>query len=178
MITGRCRFNLYLLCAFCALAALVAGCQSAEKKKQHQYATFRLHSEVYKESMDFSTTVPIFREKPVMVTINKDPLITEADVADARIVDDAGAWAIQIQFNRRGTWLLEQQSTSNPGRHVAIYSEWGQPKESRWLAAPVLKRRISDGRLNFTPDATHEEAEVIVMGLTNLVREIEKKSKW
>jgi preprotein translocase subunit SecD len=176
MITGRSRFNLYLLCA---LLALACGCQSPEEKKSKQFSTLRVHAEVEREERDFGTTVPIFREKPVMVTVNKDPFLTEADVSDARIVDESGVWSIQIQFTRRGTWLLEQQTTSNPGKHVAIFSEWGAtPQKSRWLAAPIFRHRISDGRLTFTPDATHEEAEEIVMGLTNLVREVEKNSKW
>jgi PII-like signaling protein len=162
------------------LLALVCGCQTAEEKKDKKFATLRLHVEVTHEAMDFSTTVPIFREKPVSVTINKDPFITEADVSEARIIDDTGVWAIQIQLTRRGSWLLEQQTTSNPGAHIAIFSEWGstKPKQARWLAAPALRRRISDGRLTFTPDATHEEAEEIVLGLSNLAKVVEKKSKW
>jgi preprotein translocase subunit SecD len=176
MITGRSRFNLYLLCT---LLAFVCGCQSPEEKKEKQVSTLRLHVETQKEAMDFSTTVPIFREKPVMVTVNKDPFITEADVQEAKIVDDAGVWAIQIQLTRRGSWLLEQQTTSNPSKHIAIFSEWGgKKKDARWLAAPVFMRRISDGRITFTPDATHEEADEIVLGLNNLVKQIEKKSEW
>jgi len=51
-------------------------------------------------------------------------------------------------------------------------------KNERWLAAPVISRRIPDGVLVFTPDASRAEADDIVLGLNNIAREVEKKNKW
>ena len=42
--------------------------------------------------------------------------------------------------------------------------------EGRWLAAPRINKRIADGVLVFTPDATREEAEQIALGLNNLAQ--------
>ena len=73
---------------------------------------------------------------------------------------------MSIQFDHQGTLLLEQYSTLNRGRKFAIFTQFGDKlKESRWLAAPIISRRITDGLLMFTPDATREEAEQIARGL-------------
>ena len=65
------------------------------------------------------------------------------------------------------------------GKRFAIFCKFGEHlKNERWLAAPVISRRIADGVLIFTPDATREEADEIVLGLNNVGREVEKKTKW
>ena len=70
-----------------------------------------------------------------------------------------------------GTALLEQCTTRNRGRRIAIFSQFGEKmKDYRWLAAPVISRRITDGVLVFTPDATREEAEEIAAGLNNVAK--------
>ena len=47
-------------------------------------------------------------------------------------------------------------------------------KDYRWLAAPVISHRISDGVLVFTPDATREEAEEIALGLNNVSKKVHR----
>jgi preprotein translocase subunit SecD len=176
MIFDRSRFNTYLLSV--VALALVSGCHTRGDKKE--IATLRVHLEVMAESMDFSTSVPIYRAKPVMVTVDKSPFLSEANVAGAKVVDVPGGFKLEIHFDHRGTWLLESYTTTNPGKHFAIFSafEFQKKKEGRWLGAPIQSRRISNGILAFTPDATREEAEQIVRGLTNIAKENQDKSKW
>ena len=72
-----------------------------------------------------------------------------------------------------GTVLLEECTAANRGRRIAIFSQFGEKiKDYRWLAAPVITRRISDGVLVFTPDATREEAEEIALGLNNVSKKV------
>ena len=180
MISGSGRFNIYLLCL---LVACASGCQSPEKKlakkKEKQISTLAVHLEVIPDTMDFSRTIQVFRDKPVDVTIDKRPFLTELDVAEAKIVEDRGGWALQIQFVRHGAWLLEQYTTTNPGKHMAIFSSFGlDKKEARWLGAPLITKRISNGTLTFTPDATREEAQEIIFGLNHVAKEVAEKSKW
>ena len=86
--------------------------------------------------------------------------------------------AIKIEFNSTGTVLLEQYSATNPGRHFAIFCQFGpEQKEQRWLAAPLINQRITDGKLVFTPDCTREEADEIVLGLNNVVSKIKKRGR-
>jgi preprotein translocase subunit SecD len=175
MMTAHRRFNIYLLVA---LAGLAGGCQST-KDDDEAAATLKVHLEVTPDSMDFSKQVPIFRAKPVMVNVDKNPILTEAFVSEAKLIEKDGTFEIEIQFERRGSWLLESYTTTNPGKHFAIFSEFGADlKESRWLGAPIIHRRISNGILTFTPDASREEADQIVKGLNAVAAKVREKSKW
>jgi hypothetical protein len=165
----RNAFNTYLIVTLLGTLC-AAGCKSLGKKKE--VSTLRLHLEVNPDGTDKNGPVPIYRDNPVYVNVEKEPFLNEGRIAKAAVVDVMGGFAIFIQFDRRGTWLLEQYSTANKGRRVAIMSQFG---DARWLAAPVMTKRISDGTLVFTPDATREEAERIVRGLMNVVKEIQEK---
>ena len=175
MKISRLRFNLYL----CVALAVFVGCQTEKLKRKHQPSTLRVHIQVHPDGTNMSEPVPIFRERPVMVNVDKIAALTEANLAEAKVVDAVGGFAIRLQFDRRGTWLLEQRSVESRGQRFAIFCQFGPDlKESRWLAAPIVARRITDGVLVFTPDATRAEAEEIVLGLNNIARVVKKKTKW
>ena len=166
----RCRFNIYLAVA---LAAVVAGgCRtSPESKAKKQLSTLRLHLETGRDASVTSETVPIYRQHPYMITVDKMPFLNEANVADARVVEGRGGFALRIQFDHAGKSMLEQYTTDNRGRRFAVFSQFGEElKTIRWLAAPFISRPITDGVLIFTPDANREEAEEIALGLNNLVK--------
>jgi len=178
MITGRSRFNIYLLFLF--VAFLACGCGSTKSKKDEPLSTLRIHMEVAMVVLDFGIKVPIYRANPILIPVDKQPFLTELNVESAKVVNDAvGGFALQIEFNHSGALLLEQYTTANPGRHMAIFSLFGKEKtDSRWLGAPIISRHISNGILIFTPDATREEAERIALGLNNYHKQSEAKSKW
>ena len=177
MITGRRRFNLYLLATL--VTVLACGCQTAKNKKDKQLATLRIHLESSAADLDRSIQVPIYRERPVQVQVQRDPVLTEAHVASARVIDVLGGFDLMIQLNREGTFLLQQYSATYPGKHFAVFSQFGEKgKESRWLAAPRFGRLISDGIIQFTPDCSHEEADEIVKGLNNVAKKNESNEKW
>jgi preprotein translocase subunit SecD len=159
-------FNVYLLAALLAMAGLL-GCKSMKKEET---ATLRLHLEVNPATAAKNGPVPIGRSNTAYVNIENDDFLTEAQVSKAALVDNVGGFAIMIQFDQKGTWILEQYSTANLGRRVAIISYFG---EARWLAAPIMEKPIKDGVLIFTPDASHEEADKIVRGLNAVAREMQ-----
>jgi hypothetical protein len=165
----RNAFNTYLVVALLGTLC-AAGCKSLGKKKEA--STLRLHLEVTPDGTDKNGPVPIYRDNPVYVNVEKEPFLNEGRITKAAVVDVMGGFAIFVQFDRRGAWLLEQYSTANKGRRVAIMSQFG---EVRWLAAPVMTKRITDGTLVFTPDATREESERIVRGLNNVAKELQEK---
>jgi preprotein translocase subunit SecD len=168
MIIWPKRFNIYFLCL--TLLATAAGCRSPESDHKKQLAVLHVYLEVPPDTMGMSASAPIYREHPTSVTVARAPFLGEGDVAAAKVVEDkVGGFALQIQFDQRGTWTLEQYSATNPGKRFAIYAEFGDKMAiHRWLAAPIIARRISDGTLTFTPDATREETEQIVRGLNNV----------
>lgn len=163
------RFNLY----FAAFLVLFSACKSPEdKKKGKEASTLRLFLEVPGSGMDRSTGVPIYRKDPIMVSVEREPFLTEADLDSAAVIEARGGFSIEAQFNGHGALLLENVTVSHKGQRIAIQSHFG---ETRWLGAPVITRRIPNGQLVFAPDATREEANRIVRGLTNVIAKIKKK---
>lgn len=150
---------------------LLAGCasdKSREANPKKQITGLRLHMETTTGRASPGIEVPVFRDRPVLVPIDRDAFITEANVVAAAVVEQPGGFAIEIQLDRQGTWLLEKYTVTNRGRRIAVLASFAG--EDRWLAAPVIPKIISNGRLVFTPDATREEAERIVRGLNNVAR--------
>ncbi len=169
------RFNLYLL-PLLVMAVTLTGCKT--KKSDEKVASLRLYLENRAQVPGSGKTIRVLRQDPVLVTINTEPMLTEANVAAAALLDTPGGFAIEVRFDESGTWILEQYTSANPGRHIAIFSQWSeQTKDSRWLAAPIISHRIANGILSFTPDASRDEAKQIVLGLNNEAKLIAKANK-
>lgn len=83
-------------------------------------------------------------------------------------------YAIRIIFDSTGTILLDELTTSNKGRHIAIFCQFG---DIRWIAAPLITQKNLNGVFVFTPDATREEAERIVRGLNNVAKAVQPKKE-
>jgi hypothetical protein len=178
MMIVRNRFNTYFA-IFLGLF-FAAGCHTAPKEPKC-VATLRVHIQVDPQPMDFSREVPIYRAKPVLVPVDRSPFLTEANVKSAEIVDvPGGGFSLQIEFGRQGKWLLEQYTTTNPGRRMAIFSAFtdGKITEERWLGAPRIVKRIGDGKLVFAPDATREEVEIIVSALNAQAEKNKEDLRW
>jgi preprotein translocase subunit SecD len=179
MLTRFHCFNIYLFTTLLLLPVL-NGCRStpeemAEKEKKKYRAVVRVHLEAPRVNDGFSIQAPIFRESPILLPVTRDPVLYERDVTSASIVEEHGGFAIRIEFNEHGKLVLESITTGNRGRRLAIQSVW---KESRWLGAPVIAERITDGVIKFTPDATREEAERIVHGLNNVVKAMKREERF
>jgi preprotein translocase subunit SecD len=175
----RCdRFNLYLFMVLCL--ALGSGCHSTEskdhqeaKKHKQQLSTLHLHVESVPDTFGRTEQVQVLRSQPFLLTINKEAFLTERNVKQAKVIDALGGFALDIQFDRQGSWLLEQYTASIRGKHIGIFSQFVNPSEDklnsgRWIAAPLISNHITDGHLLFTPDATRQEAEQIALGLNNV----------
>jgi len=179
IICGR-RFNIYLASALVMFVAL--GCQSLETKKKKEEAVFRAHIETNPDASDRVKAIPIYRAHPILVNIDSSPVLNETMIADAQVVDTIGGFSLSIQLDRKGTWLLEQLSNESRGKRLAIFCQFATPTgnggtDGRWLAAPLLLKRISDGVIVFTPDATREEADQIALGLRNTAKHYENDQK-
>ena len=169
---GR-RFNLYLL--LMAALALAAGC-ATDKKADKQTAALRVHLECAANFASSSQTITLLRSQPVQANITKEPILTEANIVAATLLETPGGFAVEVKFNDTGKYTLEQFSSANPGRHFVIYGQWGKTiKDGRWLAAPIIGHRLAGGVLAFTPDADREEARQLVLGLNNVAKLAAKK---
>ena len=164
------RFNLYL--ALVMVLALFCGCETEKKKEKKETSALRIHIQTGSGPEGSTQTVSVLRTDPVSVTIGHDPVLTEASLIFARVIDTPGGFAVEIQFNESATMMFEQYTAANPGRHFVIFGQWGEKvTDGRWLAAPLITHRIATGRLSFTPDMTRKEADRLVLGLNHVAKE-------
>ena len=172
----RHAFNTYLTAGLLLLAVGCASEKSREADPKKQLTGLRVHMESTPGDSTPGIEVPVYRARPVLVPIERDAFITEENVVAAAVVEQRGGFAIEIQLDRQGTWLLEKYTVTNRGRHLAILCSFAT--EERWVAAPFIDKYISNGRLVFTPDATRKEAERIVRGLNNVARKTKHDSRF
>jgi preprotein translocase subunit SecD len=168
------RFNVYF--ALAAAVALLCGCQTSQHDKaDKKTGALRVYIETNPGPEGTSKTITLLRADPVVLTIAPDPILTEASIIAAKVIETPGGFAIEVRFDEISAMTLEQFTATYPGRHLAIYGQWGdKPATGRWLAAPLITHRIGDGVLAFTPDATREEADELVLGLNNVAKKIQK----
>jgi preprotein translocase subunit SecD len=169
------RFNIYFGVAL--TLALACGCNSTAHKKKAALSTLRLHMEMSRDRLGRSQNISVNRSVPVVLTVDKVPFLTETNVKEAKVVEDRGGFAVRIEFDQEGTYLLEQYTVANRERRVAVFCQFPTLPEyalgpGRWLAAPKITGRITDGFLTFTPDATHEEADLLVLGLNHVAADV------
>ena len=164
----RQRFNLILTAA---AALLLAGGCATGKKADKQLAILRVHVESSANLAGGGRTISVLRHEPVAVTIGSEPILSEASIIAATLLETPGGFAIEVKFDETGGWVLEQYSATNPGKHFAIFGQWGEKlAEGRWLAAPQISRRLAGGILAFTPDCSRDEAKELVRGLNNAAK--------
>lgn len=165
------RFNLYLLLLTSGLPLI--GCQT--NKSEKEIASLRVHIESRAQLADTGKTISVLRSSPVLVTIGPEPVLTEANVLAARLLHSEGGYAIEVKFDDMGTYVLEQYTSANSGKHFVIFCQWSdKAADGRWIAAPIITQRIPNGLLSFTPDASEAEAIQIVTGLNNMAKQIAK----
>ncbi|MGA2871817.1 MAG: hypothetical protein ABSF34_21990 [Verrucomicrobiota bacterium] len=167
------RFNLYLT-AFLVLALAGAGCSTFKKKKEEPVSAVRVNIESTANAEGEGQTISVLRADPVLVTVSKDPVLTEADLLQAAVVATPGGFSVELKFDETGAWTLEQFSAAYSGKHFVIYAQWGPKlKDGRWIAAPLITGRNASGVLAFTPDMSHDEAQKFVAGLNAVAKKIQ-----
>ncbi len=164
------RFNLFL--ALMALAVL-CGCQTDKKNKD--VSALRLHIEAGSNDSGLTQAVSVVHDDPMLIIVEKEAVLTEANLIEAKVIDARGGIAIEIQFDESSALVLEQYTAANPGKHLVIFGQWGKKlADGRWLAAPLITHRITGGVLSFTPDMSRAEADRLVLGLNNVAKIISK----
>ena len=124
------QFNIYLVLA--TTLALLVGCDT--DRPRGPAGALRIHLEAGADSSDTSQTVSVLRTDPVLVTIAKQPILTEANIVATREIAAPGGFAIEIRLDETGTWVLEQYSAGNPGRHSRHFWSMGRQAGERPLA--------------------------------------------
>jgi len=134
----------------------------------------RVHIESPVAAGDETQVVSVLREDPVVVTILKEPVLTESDLLRALLRESPGGFYVELVFDETGALTLEQYSAAYQGKHFVVFGQWGDKlKDGRWLAAPILGARNTVGTLAFTPDMSRAEAEQWVRGLNATAKKIQ-----
>lgn len=152
--------------------ATPAGGTKAKKPKPINHV--RVHVENRHDLPERTLPVQVGRSDPMHFTVEKLPILNEVHVDRAALLEEGGLFRVQLRFNRIGARILESYSSAAAGRHLLILTDIDD--ESRWLAAPVIRQRISDGVLAFTPDASREEMERLVRGLNEAIEK--RRKRW
>jgi preprotein translocase subunit SecD len=174
MKTGSALFNGFL--ALALISAATSCSTSEERKRNKELSSLRIHVEGDRGTTDRSSAIAVHRAEPLYLNIERDAVLDESFVAAAAVIDQPGdLFAIEIKFDRRGSWILERTTVMNRGKHLAVFSDFGD--KARWIAAPEITAKNSSGRLVFTPDATREEADRIVRGLNHVAKKMEQ-DQW
>jgi hypothetical protein len=170
MVTRPAHFNLILLGLLIPLAAGLAGCSLLKLGKDHKTATLRVHLECNPQLLDRVEKISVLRAAPMQISIERYSFLSEKQIESARVIDRDTGHVLSIKFNQEGARLLEHYSALNSYKRFAIRSQFRQETNvfDRWLAAPVIRGRIGDGVLTFSPDASREECDVIVRGWNNV----------
>jgi hypothetical protein len=178
MMTKFVRFNLNLCLALTFIFATACHSTPEEKKKKKEakeVAYLDLHLEVNRDGSTDNEEVTINRSSPYTINVDKMPFVSSGDIDEAVIVDDFGGFVIRVKFDWRGTQLLDGVTSANHNKRIAVFARF---PDSRWIASPVIRKRIGDGVLAFTPDCSREEAERIVRGLNNVAKKAKEADKW
>lgn len=165
------RFNYYLFGVLVVLGGCASGPDRAQQKEQ---SLVQLFLEAEADIGDQTAIIQVCRSAPVPVRVYKRHFLDTAELVDAAIIDVVGGFVVQLRFTPHGALVLEQITTAHRGSRIAIYAMF---PAGRWLAAPVISNRITNGVLVFTPDATREEAERLVRGLNNTAVRLGNKPK-
>ena len=177
MVVRLKRFNIYLLLA--VAACCFSGCFGPEHAKKKLAATLSVHLETSHQAGARAETISIFRNSPIEMFVEREAFLSEAFITEAKVISVMDGFAVTVQFDHRGSMLLEQYSAGNRGRHLAVRARFGKDlDQTRWLAAPLIAGKMANGVLTFTPDATREEADQIVLGLNNVAKKIQGKLGW
>jgi len=169
------RWNINGIFYALTVAFLLCACKTTEeKKKEKQQTLLKIHLEKTRDDKPDQADVPVYRARPVVIHIDTKEILNNIDILGASVVDVQGGFGIRLAFDNHGKHVLENLTAMNAGKHLVIYAAW---PEVRWLAAPMITRRMGNAELIFTPDATREEADQIVLGINNIAKKV-AKGRW
>ncbi|MFN0066951.1 MAG: hypothetical protein ACKVYV_04870 [Limisphaerales bacterium] len=170
--TARRGFNPVLPILWLALlAGLLASAAEGEKKKSKKPKDpefLRIYFESPRDTTQRAMEAKVGRSSPMSITIEKLPILSEAHMKIVEVVDQGGGPSLRITFNRMGKRLLENYTSTGVGRRLVVQTQFDD--EARWLGAPRIARRNAEGILVFAPDASSEELDRLVRGLTKAIK--------
>jgi preprotein translocase subunit SecD len=147
--------------------------KKSKKEKPKLNKSLRVYVETKHDIEERSLPAVVGRSSPMKFMVEKLPILNEVHVESAALLDQPGSFQVQVKFNSLGARILESYTAAAAGRHLLIMTEIN--KEGRWIAAPLIRRRLGNGILVFTPDASREDMDLLVRGLNQMVEKNRKQ---
>lgn len=161
-------------------AGVFAGCETPKKKGEAKtpkatkdnISTIRFHLEAHPSDGDRTMMAKVGRTRPMQMVLMASPMITEANVLKAEAWNTTdGLVAIRLELDRIGRRILMINSGSQRGGRMAVSSHFPEP---HWIGVVRFDRVMSEGVITFIPDATPEESDRIVEGLSIVAAKLAK----
>ncbi len=147
--------------------------KSKKEKKPKLLKSLRVYVETKHDIDERSLPAVVGRSSPMKFRVEKLAILNEVHIEAATLLDQRESFQVQIKFNSLGTRILEAYTSAAAGRHLLIMTDLDDG--GRWVAAPLIRRRIGDGKLVFTPDASRDEMDRLVKGLNETVERNRKQ---
>jgi preprotein translocase subunit SecD len=93
------------------------------------------------------------------VYVSDDILLSNADIASARVVSGPNGFQIEVSFTRVGTERFASATEQNIMKPLAILLD------GRLISAPIVREKITGGRAVITGRFTEQEARRIADGI-------------
>lgn len=148
--------------------------RTRKSKKPKPVKHVRVYVETRHDIAERSLAATVGKSNPMAFQVEKLPILNEVHVEQAALIEEAGTYQVQLRFNSLGSRVLEAYSAGAVGRHFVIMTQIDE--EARWIAAPLIRRRLGDGVLRFVPDASREDMQRLVNGLNGEIAK--KKKRW
>jgi hypothetical protein len=94
------------------------------------------------------------------INVMQEVLLSEADVASAKAVADAGAWHVELRLTPKGAERFAEVTQKNLNRRLAIVFK------GQLLSAPLIRSRIAGGVAMITARFTEQEARALAEAIT------------
>ena len=162
-------FNTYLLVLL--LLGLI-GCASPDGTKKDKagkitsddkkYSLLRLHLETAPNATAPGQKIQVFRQAPFALNIKREPVLDEAYIMNAQVIETDHGFSIQVQYDDHGKLTLDMTSSGNRGRRLAIYSAFWPTGATNADDMHTIRKRVGIG------DAMHTAAQGIELALLQL----------
>jgi hypothetical protein len=155
------RRRTVFLMAIATLAGVVAGSRLWTRGGTTLQAAVRFEARLAEVRAASGLESSPIAGKGESVYLHQDVTVSNADVADARVVPgaDADHFGVTVRFTADGARKMREATADHLGRPIAILID------GQIVAAPILRSAIEDTAL-ISGEYTHAEAERIANGIT------------
>lgn len=148
--------------------------KSKKEKKPKPIKMIRVHVESKHDLPERSVVAALETGEGLKINVEKLPILNESHMENAALLDSPGGYQLRLKFNSLGAKILESYTSAAVGRHLAVVCD--VDGEARWLGLPLVRQRIGDGVLTFSPAVPRDIVVRLVDGLNGEIQR--QRKQW